>query len=91
MWAIVENRLGNKWFGSWGNGLTSYDGNSFNKKKVGQINNYYMGTAQTADGFLLPYSGGVVKCSGSKMQEFAIPNDNYLYTYTILRYKIKQS
>ncbi|MFV0555327.1 MAG: two-component regulator propeller domain-containing protein [Mangrovibacterium sp.] len=86
VWAIVQDAQKNMWFGSWGEGLAKYDGKKFTPVKVethsgDTIRSYYMGAVPTEQGFLMPYSGGVIENQSDKISQLDIPDDGYLYIY----------
>lgn len=81
VWAIAQDLKNNMWFSSWGNGLAKYNGKKFVSCDALNTKKYYMGAAQTNNGFLLPASGEVTEYNNGKWTKLPIPQDQYLYAY----------
>lgn len=79
IFSIIEDRRGNLWFGTWGGGVSRYDGQSFTHytKKEGLSNNSVLSIIEDKKGNLWfgTYGGGIIKYDGQSFTRFFEDSD----------------
>lgn len=94
IWTVLEDDEGNKWFGSYGNGLLKMDRQQrltlYTTFEGETILNFYMGACKGKNGTLFfPYSGGVIVYDGNRFRRIrcgtsliVYPDEDTGYTYS---------